>query len=249
MCKQRFLGKETPWRIIHSNSYLCGHFWLNKILDIDKEDILAEIKRLASQDKFNDGYKLLYCRWELLETASHVFLSLNPGQAQPDTNLELIEDSRGNSYEVERFTTRSPITEQFITLYSRLGIQTNQVLTGAFVPFRSPNWASLTKTQRRTGILFAEGFWGTALLNRTTIICCGFEVYRNVKRLIAPNVRDELTHSGWGNVNLRLFRANCNKCSIIGLPHLSRYRLLTNPESREILLNFFKQNEVFSQRN
>lgn len=81
-----------------------------------REDWDQELRRLESELCFNEGFKPLYCPWSTLETGRVAFLSLNPGRAPDDAEMRVVSDERGNSYEVERETTKSPLTDQFLKL-------------------------------------------------------------------------------------------------------------------------------------
>ena len=84
------------------------HDAMNMDRDFWFDRLTAEERRLD----LSGGFKFLYGPWKGLETARIAFLSLNPGQAPVEAELRVVSDERGNSYEVERTTTLSPITEQ-----------------------------------------------------------------------------------------------------------------------------------------
>lgn len=74
------------------------------------------IREAGREIGFTEGYKILFAPWATIGTTDTVFLSLNPGRPPAGAELEVLSDERGNSYEVERHITVSPITEQFLAL-------------------------------------------------------------------------------------------------------------------------------------
>ena len=84
------------------------NYWQNKLSTLERDY------------SFHEGYKLLFSPWNTIQKANHAFISLNPGRAPDGADLRVISDERGNSYEVEEFTTKSPLTAQFLKLCSFL---------------------------------------------------------------------------------------------------------------------------------
>ena len=99
-----------------------------------------KLREIEAAYRFKRGYKLLYCPWETLDHHKLVFLSLNPGARTPhgsDPIEQAISDERGNSYEVEQFNSRSPISDQFLRLCEFMAVAPAEVLTGV-VALSSP---------------------------------------------------------------------------------------------------------------
>lgn len=89
---------------------------------------------------YNDGFKLLFCPWALIETADTLFLSLNPGNDPSGELMRISSDERGNSYLVEREARHSPIADQYRQLCEFVGKDPEEVLTGTLMPFRTSRW-------------------------------------------------------------------------------------------------------------
>ena len=104
---------------------------------MDRDHWIRELEQAEEQLGFKDGYKFVYGPWETLETAEVAFFSLNPGKASP-RHMDIIReiaDERGNTFEVEQWTTVSPMNDQFLQLAQLLGRQPAEILTGVMAPF------------------------------------------------------------------------------------------------------------------
>lgn len=196
---------------------LSYNFW-------DKQ-IASEAERLG----FNDGYKILYGPWETIENADTVFLSLNPGRPPHGADLFNISDERGNSYEVEKYTTSSPITAQFLALADLLELKPEQILTGTVAPFRSDRWMSLSLSQRRGALEIGKKFWADVFAaNRPKrVICCCPQAGKITSEILEATL-EMTTSSGWGNTSLHRFRAK-DGALVAQIPHLSTFKLLSRP--------------------
>lgn len=194
-----------------------------------------ELEKTAAGNRFGRGYKLLYCPWETLDRHRLVFLSLNPGARTPlgsDPAERLVSDERGNSYEFDRTISRSPMSEQFLRLCGFVNVAPAEVLTGVMAPFRSGNWEALTKRQREASMAFGRRFWSRALQmsgSGAGIVVCSRAATKVVVSLLGASLEKEL-ESGWGTCRLRRFRTGDGRL-IVGLPHLSRFRLFSRTES------------------
>ena len=206
---------------------------------MDKTDWENKLRNIEAAYRFEYGYKLLYCPWETIDHHKLVFLSLNPGTRTPhgcDPVEGTISDERGNSYEVEQFNSRSPISGQFLRMCEFLGVAPTEVLTGAVAPFRSQSWKALTDRQRDASLDFGRRFWGRALQSRpqnTGIIACSKRAANLVVSLLGANLEKELG-TGWGHYRIRRFRTKEGRL-IVGLPHLSRFKLFGRAESEPYL--------------
>jgi hypothetical protein len=186
-----------------------------------------QIAREAERLGFEEGYKILYGPWETIGSADTVFLSLNPGRPPQGADLFTLSDERGNSYEVEQYTTSSPITAQFLALADLLELQPKQILTGTVAPFRSNRWKCIPLTQRRAALEIGRNFWEEVFAaNRPTkVICCCPEAGKIASEILEATL--EMTiNSGWGNTSLHRFRAK-DGVLVAQIPHLSTFKLLS----------------------
>ncbi|PIB24131.1 hypothetical protein BFP76_02510 [Amylibacter kogurei] len=190
----------------------------------DKQ-IASEAERLG----FDDGYKILYGPWETIGNSDTVFLSLNPGCPPHGADLFSISDERGNSYEVEKYTTLSPITAQFLALADLLELQPKQILTGTVAPFRSNRWMSISLSQRRGALEVGKRFWEDVFAtNRPKRVICCCPQARKITSEILDATLEMTISSGWGNTSLHRFRAK-DGALIAQIPHLSTFKLLSRP--------------------
>ena len=196
-----------------------------------QEDLRSAEKRLG----FSEGFKFVYGPWATLDVARIAFISLNPGKAPEGENLRTVSDERGSSYEVDRHVTRSRITPQFLKLAELLEVAPGDILTGVAAPFRSHNWESLTQDQRDGALAIGREFWREPLCNPNVrlIIASSKEAGRLACELTDASLAFEVT-AGWGNVKLRRYGAVGDK-TVVQLPQLSRFQLLSRPESEEAI--------------
>ncbi len=185
--------------------------------------LLTKEKELA----FEEGFKLLYCPWETVNSAQLAFLSLNPGRPPNQENLREVSDERGNSYVVEREITKSPITEQYLKLCELLGVNPSAVLTGVIFPFRSNNWESMTIFQRQQGIELGSQLWRSILHDEIRLVVAVGNETSKILIDILDATEEKCVPSRWGNILLRRF-AGHNGVKIVKLPHLSHFKLLSN---------------------
>jgi hypothetical protein len=193
---------------------------------MDRETWAARLRETEEGFGFTQGYKLLYCPWSTLEGSDLTFLSLNPGRPPISAELRVVSDERGNSYEVEKETTRSPITDQFMKMCTFLRIEPRRVLTGVVAPFRSDGWDSLSREQRAVGLGIGRDFWRQALAapGRTgPIIVCSDQAARVVCEVLRARPETSLP-AGWGSIRIHRFIGDEGEM-IVQLPHLSRFRL------------------------
>lgn len=122
---------------------------------------------------------------------------------------------------------------QFIELIKVLGVSSDKVVTGAYVPFRTNRWSDLSRHQEKKALDIANTFWNPLIARHPLTICCGNKVFENVLRNLNSKGTVKRIHSGWGNVSIKVLHHNSNQ--VIGLPHLSSYRLLSNDASRQAL--------------
>ena len=198
-----------------------------------------KLRKIEAAYRFKRGYKLLYCPWETLDRHKLVFLSLNPGARTPhgsDPIEQAISDERGNSYEVEQFNSRSPISDQFLRLCDFMAVAPAEVLTGVVAPFRSASWDALTVRQRDASMELGRRFWDRALRlspRDAGIIVCSKKASNLVVSLLGAILEKELG-TGWGHYRIRRYRTSAGRL-IVSLPHLSRFKLFGRAKSKPYL--------------
>ena len=197
--------------------------------------VFEELRKLATENELREGFHLLYNPWELLVEAKVAFLSLNPGRAPVGKEVELVCEPLGNSYDLERESTKSPLTAQYLQLLELLKLSPSEVLTGAYVPFRSNRWVDLTDSQKKACLMFARNFWAQYLKDKELVICCGSMVFHEAYKFLGCGTDKVSVPSGWGRTKINLAKFNSGKSRLVGLPHLSSYKLLSRFDCCDVL--------------
>lgn len=213
---------------IGNNSYMNKYYWEEKLINVEKDY------------QFSDGYKLLFCPWEMLSNQSinTALISLNPGAAPDDADLRMISEEGGNSYQIEKTITKSKITDQILQLYKFLKLKPASVLTGAAHPFRGDTWDDFNEDQKKVGLSIGKEFWTDAIKNIDQIIVLGEEAKCLINEIVNPKLELEIP-SGWGNIRLRRYRG-ADGVSVVHLPHLSRFKIFGKDECVLPLKRIFK---------
>jgi hypothetical protein len=204
-----------------------------------REEIEHELTALEAEYGFSLGYNLMYSPWGTQEFAQAAFISLNPGRSPDDQDRHIVSDERGNSYEVERLTTRSPLTAQFLKLSELLGIPPKSILTGTAHPFRSYTWSDLTPQQKSVGLNFGRKFWSQVLGSRIKLVITLGDL---TTQLIGKDFDLRLTEeiaSGWAATKLKRYSTS-RGFDIVQLPHLSHFKLLSRKECEGPLAAIFR---------
>ncbi len=208
------------------------NFWSDKL---DKS-----YSTLSESENYGLGYKLLFSPWSTIDDSEILFLSQNPGKEGSSSINKSISDERGNSYVVEQKTTASPITAQYLKLAQLLRVNPSSILCGVVNPFRSNSWDELPHKMKIEGNLIGKDFWSEVCeqKNFKYIITTGGDASKLAIDFTSASLFKEIP-SGWGSNNLKMHRTeNCT--SIISLPHLSRFKLLSRRECIKPLKEIFQ---------
>lgn len=197
-----------------------------------REEWFLRLQDAEQKLGLSDGFKFLYTPWSTIESAQVAFLSLNPGVPPDEAELRVISDERGNSYEIERETTRSPITAQFLALAKLINLPPASILTGVAAPFRTNHWEDLSTIQSITALELGREFWSKPLLRSDLRLILAVSAEAAALAVDLTNATFELELPAyWGTMSLRRYRTPDGR-AIIHLPHLSRFQLLSRPASR-----------------
>ena len=203
----------------------------------NKDKIEEEITKAEKAYNFQQGYKLLYVPWKTIETASIAFISLNPGKPPKEADLRVLSDERGNSYEVEKDVTESPLTDQFLKLAEFLKVKPIDILTGAMCPFRSGKWEDFTEEQKIVGFEIGKNFWLEVLKKDINLlITLGIQVTNELLPYLDAKLELSID-SGWGNVQLKRYATK--DFDIVQLPHLSSFKIFSRKECGEPIKQIF----------
>ena len=195
---------------------------------MDREYFQKQLREVETELNFSDGYQLLYGPWKTIGSQNIACISLNPS-LRNDDHKKMISDERGNSYQVEEFTTSSPITAQILKMCSYLEVSPEKVLMGTICPFRSKDWNTMKKDNKMVmerGLAIGREFWDQALSNRMNlVIALGKEATDTLCQLFNGEKELEI-RANYQNTTLKRFRTNRN-FKIISLPHLSRFLIFS----------------------
>ncbi len=206
---------------------------------MDKDEIENKILDIEIKYNFNEGYKLLYCPWSTINHSSIAFISLNPGSNMPDkADMRLLSDERGNSYEIEMHTTKSPITYQFLELCKLLNKNPSDILAGTICPFRGKSWNSFSRDQKNAGLMLGKYFWHKTLDKINLFICVGNDVAKNMIS-ISDFKKEKIFDSGWGDIKITRYKDSADK-TLVHLPHLSTFKLFSRKDCLPVLEQVFE---------
>lgn len=191
----------------------------------------------ASENRL--GWRFLYSPFEVIERADVAFIGLNPAgrEAEPD---QLAMDT-GSAYCNEVWWPKygagdSPLQRQVRALFDRLAVPPERVLAGNLVPFRSPDWKSLSHAEE--ALAFGRDLW------REVIDTSGVTLVVTMGNLVRDVLADVLNiqtlryiPTGWGRVSAA--RGEANGVTLVALPHLSRYRIMDRAESADCISALF----------
>ncbi|WP_288960138.1 uracil-DNA glycosylase family protein [uncultured Sulfitobacter sp.] len=187
----------------------------------------------AYQRSGNDlGWRFLYSPSTTLAGARVAFIGLNPGGSKEDWAHAKYAVEHGSAYSRESWARNAPgdhkLQKQVLALFKRLDVEPETVLAGNLVPFRSPNWRSLRS--RALSIQFGKELWAEVLsVSKPSVIVTMGTVTTKILSEMLKIDRLEKCPSGWGRVSA--YRGEFEGRRLVGLPHLSRYGIMTRPES------------------
>lgn len=204
------------------------------MMGIDAAYWKERLEVTASRYGFDDGYKLSYQPLSWIPDCTHAFISLNPGNKRSFYPSHEVEDPVGNSYVEEVATSKSPLNRQFMKLYQMLNVSFEKVLSTVVHPYRSGRWADLSKEQKEGGLDLGREWLAECLHGGiSTITVLGRDAEKVVTSILNAELVTEAP-SGWGEIQLRRYVCPDGRV-VIGLPHLSTFRLMSRPECVEAL--------------
>ena len=145
---------------------------------------------------------------------------------------------RGSAYVDE--TTWNPRTRrlqrQVRALFEGLGVEPQSVLAGHLVPFRSRSWKQLKN--KDSSLRLGKSLWSDILerAKPTLIVGMGHQVFEPLSQILKAT-NDNRTRVGWGKVTA--VKAIISNGSLVVLPHLSRFGIITRQESADALKALF----------
>ena len=197
----------------------------------------------AYQESGNQlGWRFLYSPIPSLEDADVAFLGLNPGGASEDKKNPCFAPRTGSAYETEQWGNyapgQSPLQQQVRGLFAKIRVEAKDVLSGNLIPFRSASLRSL----KNRGYCFEYGaaLWSQVLrMSRPgLIIGMGRDVERILVRILDAS-QQRRVQMNWGKVSGRCWSFPGG--TLVVLPHLSRFRVITREASQQGLAELFGQ--------
>lgn len=189
---------------------------------LTKEAIDAEYTRRGDAL----GWSFLTCPAANLKQATVAIVTTNPGGRVFEAPRWSCEE--GSSYVVEEWLSckagEQQLQRQVQRMCALVPADPAEVLSGYFIPFRSPSMVDLRK--RREAICYASELWQTVFQSAPQIrliLVFGLDVARKIATLLraAPGVSYP---AGWGKQVLQSWDSLDDR-RIVGLPHLSRFGL------------------------
>jgi hypothetical protein len=121
------------------------------------------------------------------------------------------------------------LQRQVLALFKKIGERPEAVLAGNLVPFRSPSWKALPDRER--ALAFGKSIWKDILaeVHPQLVIGMGGVAFKALGAILG--VRDtERIPVDWGSVCGK--RGSFAGGTLIGIPHLSRFPIITRAESQ-----------------
>ena len=196
------------------------------------------------------GWRFLYTPAQTLAPVTRLaFVALNPGDDTYHRPILSVEE--GNAYRTETWwgpRQQRGLQRQVRLLYEALAERDDartweelmdQTVALNFCPFRSPGWPPVVRPKE--SIDFSQRMWAEVLdiVEPLAIVCLGSDPMRYLDRVLrsrgaAPKGPAEKRPAGWGNVSYVVARytTTFGELTMVGLPHLSRFRIFDRPESR-----------------
>ena len=130
----------------------------------------------------------------------------------------------------------SPLQKQVLALFRLLDVTPENVLAGNLVPFRSRDWGSLASPKE--SLEFGKQLWADVLrcAQPPLVITMGAMATSAIAEVVkAGNMTKHPT--GWGNVMMStgVYPGGL----LVGLPHLSRFGIVTRQVGARVLRDVF----------
>lgn len=176
-----------------------------------------------------------------LKTADIALIGLNPGgnriyEEHPDFCMPPGESSYLDEEWGNYARGQAPLQKQVRSLFQKLDRQPEDVLCGEFIPFRSPNIKALPN--RKPATEFAREWWRD-IFNETKpklVMTLGMDAFYALHNVLDGREPEKISIN-WGRVKAR--RAACRHCVLVGIPHLSHYKIINREKSAEALEQMF----------
>lgn len=197
----------------------------------------ARVRNEYAARDYRLGWRLLCSPAKTLASARVAFIGLNPGGSVQRPDHDNFAMDSGSAYELELWKDgnapgMAPLQLQVRALFRRLGECPSDVLAGNLVPFRSPNWNSLPN--KKIALQFGIALWHDIIREArpSLIITMGKEPRLAIAETLGVELQDEFLVN-WGQI--KAYRGTFVGGTFIGIPHLSRFKIMDRPESEGAL--------------
>ena len=185
------------------------------------------------------GWRFLTCPAAAVSPKTEVvFITLNPGGDVDRPDHPRFSCEEGSAYLIESWGGQRPghshLQVQVQALFERFGISFDETLSGQLVPFRSPSWDELPR--QKESLAFGQRLWTQVIdiVQPSLVIGMGKTVLRRPLRQILGTPVDSIdVPLNWGPVTAGLDWFS--GCALITLPHLSRFGIMTRPQSESAI--------------
>jgi hypothetical protein len=213
-----------------------------------KESIESAYDRLGHQL----GWRFLFTPARTLAPETRLaFVALNPGDDVYHAPILSVESGNAYRTEIENWwgARGQGLQTQVRLLYEQIALRTDgatwkelmdeQTLALNFCPFRSQGWPPLVSPDG--SIEFSRRMWARVfdVVEPSVIVCLGNDPMRYLDLVLrargaVPTGPAKKRPVGWGNVTYAVahYTKSPGEVTMVGLPHLSRFRIFGRPESQ-----------------
>jgi hypothetical protein len=180
------------------------------------------------------GWRFLTSAEKNIDTAEVALVSNNPAGHEDDLNAPRWSVENGNAYATEKWKNSAKgeaiLQRQVKSLIEVVGVDIEGILSGYFVPFRSPSWPTLHNRGR--SIDFGRKIWTTVLARSPAklILVFGQNIERDIGKILCKGSFKAVSSTlkeipaMWGNYRVKSYICT-DKRVLISLPHLSHFQL------------------------
>ena len=189
------------------------------------------------------GWRLLSSPCDTMLKSKIAFIGMNPGgdkdvKEHPKFCMPIGQSAYRDEIWDNNPKGESKLQKQVLELFKMLRCEPQEVLSGNFVPFRSSSWKELNNQQEC--LAFSRNIWREifGLSKPNLIIVMGNEIFDELYNFLNCNTLEKFLVN-WGNISSE--KARFAGGTLIRLPHLSRFTIMTKKDSHEALRQLFKE--------
>ncbi|WP_374729263.1 uracil-DNA glycosylase family protein [Roseitalea porphyridii] len=213
---------------------------MNSSLSELTTNLTARIENEYSRLGHSLGWRLLASPVTTLGQSDIAFIGLNPAGTTAPLGHPKLAPSNGSAYVDEEWgghqAGKSPLQRQIRLMFENLGVEPDTVLAGNLVPFRSPTWDALPR--QAESLQFSCSLWRYLIDHaRPRLVITMGAITTDAMNTLLDGITTDFVQLQWGSV--RGSRGQFSGGTIVGLPHLSRFRVMGRPASVDALRQLF----------